>query len=65
MAADDLSQLRSEFPGWQFGSQWAAAVSGPDRRRVWGERIADGTLLVEWSASALRARVKAEEAASA
>jgi len=64
MAADDLSQLRSEFPGWRFGVRWAAAVSGPDRRRVWGERIADGTLLVEWSIATLRARVEEEESAA-
>jgi hypothetical protein len=64
VTADDLSQLRAAFPGWRFGVRWAMAVSGPDRRRVWGERIADGTLLVEWSAAALRARVEAEEAAS-
>jgi len=64
MAADDLSRLRAEFPGWRFGSQWAAAVSGPDRRQVWGERVADGLLLIAWSASALRVRVEEMEAAA-
>jgi hypothetical protein len=63
MSADDLSRLRVEFPGWRFGAQWAAAVSGPDRRLVWGERIADGAVVTAWSVSALRARIEAEEAA--
>jgi hypothetical protein len=60
----DLDQLRAEFPGWRFGAQWAAAVSGPDRRWLWGERIADGAVVTAWSVSALRARVEAEQAAS-
>jgi hypothetical protein len=30
---------------------------------MWGERIADGAVLTAWSASALRARIEAEEAA--
>ena len=63
MNEDDLSRLRVEFPGWRFGAQWAAAVSGPDRRWMWGERIADGAVVTAWSASALRARIEAEEAA--
>ncbi|HYB86802.1 MAG TPA: hypothetical protein VEC76_08130 [Streptosporangiaceae bacterium] len=60
---DDLSQLRAEFPGWRFGAHWWAAVSGPDRREVWGRRVADGALLTAWSAAALRLRIEAEEAA--
>jgi len=63
MNEGDLSGLRDEFPGWRFGAQWAAAVSGPDRRWVWGERVADGAVVTAWSASALRARIAAEEAA--
>jgi hypothetical protein len=30
---------------------------------MWGERIADGALVTAWSASTLRARIEAEEAA--
>jgi hypothetical protein len=60
---NDLGQLQMDFPGWRFGSHWWAVVSGPDRREVWGQRIADGALLTAWSASALRARIEAEEAA--
>jgi hypothetical protein len=63
MTADDLSELWAEFPGWRFGARWAAAVSGPDRRWLWGERIADGAVVIAWSVSALRARVEAEHAA--
>jgi hypothetical protein len=63
MTADDLSQLRVDFPGWRFGAHWWSAVSGPDRREVWGRRIADGALLTAWSATALPARIEAEETA--
>ncbi len=59
--SDDLSQLQVDFPGWRFGAHWWAAVSGPDRREVWGRRIADDALLTAWSATALRARIEAEE----
>ena len=36
----DLELLRSEFPGWQFGSVWASAASGPDARRVFERELA-------------------------
>jgi hypothetical protein len=36
----DLARLRDQFPGWRFGTVWATAASGPDRRRVWA--VKDG-----------------------
>jgi hypothetical protein len=55
---DDLSQLREEFPAWQFGTVWATAASGPDARRLWASR--DGILLTAWDAAELRVAIEAE-----
>lgn len=57
--ADDLTQLRDEFPGWRFGTVWATAASGPDRRRVWARN--GDVLLSAWCAADLRAAVSAEQ----
>jgi len=62
MHLDDLSELRTDYPAWNFGTVWTGAASGPDKRRIWARRAADGAFIVAWSASALRARVEAEEA---
>jgi hypothetical protein len=35
---DDLATLRKDYPGWDFGSVWASAASGPDARRLWAAR---------------------------
>src|SRR2546421_2920473 len=56
----DLDELRSEFPGWQFGSVWASAASGPDVRRLFGARAT--CLITAWTAAELAARVRQEEA---
>jgi hypothetical protein len=48
---DDLTKLRQELPAWNFGSVWASAASGPDRRRLWATR--DGMLLSAWTAAEL------------
>jgi hypothetical protein len=63
MLPDDLAQLREEFPGWRFGSVWATAASGPDRRRLWARN--GPVLLSSWNAAGLRAAVRAEETRSA
>ena len=60
---DDLAQLREEFPGWRFGSVWATAASGPDRRRLWARN--GDVLLSDWSAAGLRTKVKVEETRTA
>jgi len=54
---DDLSQLREAYPGWRFGSVWAAVASGPDRRRIWA-RCGD-VILTAWSAPELAAAIEA------
>jgi hypothetical protein len=56
---DDLSQLRAEYPSWRFGSHWATAASGPDRRRLWATR--DGVTVTAWDAAALRAEIVYED----
>jgi hypothetical protein len=59
---DDPSELRTDYPTWNFGTIWTGAASGPDKRRIWARRTADGAFIVAWSASVLRARVEAEDA---
>ena len=59
MEWSDLEQLRSEFPGWQFGSVWASAATGPDARRLYAQR---GTvLLTAWEAAELAAGIRHEQ----
>lgn len=60
MTSFDLDQLTSEFPGWQFGSVWATAASGPDARRVFAAR--DTCLITAWTAAELAMRLRQEEA---
>lgn len=55
-----MDQLRSEFPGWQFGSVWASAASGPDARRVFAARAT--CLITAWTATELAIRLRQEEA---
>jgi hypothetical protein len=62
MPSDDLAQLREQFPAWRFGTVWATANSGPDRRRLWARH--EDVLLSAWSAAGLRAAMLAEEARS-
>jgi len=59
MEQSDLDQLRVEFPGWQIGSVWATAASGPDARRIYAQR---GTvLLTAWEAAKLAASIRHEQ----
>jgi hypothetical protein len=57
---DDLARLREEHPGWNFGSVWATANSGPDQRRIWASR--DGILLSAWNAAELSRDIRREQA---
>jgi len=56
---EDLAALRAKHPAWRFGTAWASAGSGPDRRRVWASR--EGILLSAWDAAALSADIRREE----
>ena len=56
---DDLTKLRRDHPGWNFGSVWASAASGPDARRVWASR--DGMLLSAWTAAELARDIRRED----
>ena len=56
---DDLAKLRHDHPGWDIGSAWASAGSGPDARRLWAAR--DGVLLSAWSAAELARDIRREE----
>ncbi len=55
----DLAALREQYPSWRFGTVWATAGSGPDRRRVWAVR--DGIILSAWNAAALSEDIRREE----
>jgi hypothetical protein len=55
----DLDMLRQKHPGWQFGSVWASAASGPDARRIYATR--DGRLITAWTAAQLAAAIRGEE----
>jgi alkanesulfonate monooxygenase SsuD/methylene tetrahydromethanopterin reductase-like flavin-dependent oxidoreductase (luciferase family) len=55
---DDMSQLRSEFPQWRFGTVWASAASGPDSRRLWAQN--GNVLVTAWTAAELRLAIEAE-----
>ena len=57
----DIARLREQFPAWTFGTVWATAASGPDRRRVWAMR--DAILLAVWTAEDLAADIRRETAA--
>jgi hypothetical protein len=53
----DLAQLAATFPGWAFESQWVAAGTGPDQRRLWARK--DDVALSAWTADDLAAMVAA------
>jgi len=56
---DDLEQLRRQFVGWEFGTTWITAASGPDARRIYAAK--DGCLLTAWSAAELAVDIRREE----
>jgi hypothetical protein len=59
MVDDDVARLRREYPGWQIGTVWATAASGPDVRRLTAAR--DGVLLTAWTAAELARDIRREE----
>jgi hypothetical protein len=56
---DDLEQLRRQFLGWEFGTTWISAASGPEARRIYAAK--DGRLLTAWSAAELAVEIRREE----
>ena len=52
----DLAAIRTEFPGWTFGTVWTSAASGPDARRVWAMK--GGFLLSAWTTAELAANIR-------
>ncbi len=56
----DIERLREQFgdQGWQFGTVWASAASGPDKRRLYATR--DGVLLTAWTAEELIRNIQQE-----
>jgi hypothetical protein len=59
MLEDDVARLRREHPGWQIGTVWATANSGPDVRRLTATR--EGVLLTAWTAAELARDIRWEE----
>jgi len=59
MLEDDVTRLRREYPGWQIGTVWATAASGPDARRLTASR--EGVLLTAWTADELARDIRREE----
>jgi hypothetical protein len=59
MLDDDVTRLRQDHPGWQIGTVWATAASGPDARRLTASR--DGMLLTAWTAAELARDIRREE----
>ena len=57
---DDLARLRQDHPTWRFGTVWASAASGPDKRRVYAAR--NGVTLTAWTAAELSMDIRREEA---
>jgi alkanesulfonate monooxygenase SsuD/methylene tetrahydromethanopterin reductase-like flavin-dependent oxidoreductase (luciferase family) len=56
---DDLSRLREQYPAWRFGTVWASAASGPDRRRIWARN--GNVLVTAWNAAELRMSIARED----
>jgi hypothetical protein len=59
MLEDDVARLRREHPGWQIGTVWATAATGPDARRLTATR--EGVLLTAWTAAELARDIRREE----
>lgn len=54
-----MTRLQREHPGWQIGTVWATAASGPDARRLTASR--EGVLLTAWTAAELARNIRREE----
>jgi hypothetical protein len=55
----DLDDLHEEFPEWRFGTVWASAASGPDKRRLWATR--DSVTPTAWNRAELAMDIRREE----
>jgi hypothetical protein len=53
-----LAALSVQFPEWRFGTIWATAATGPDRRRLWARN--GDILLTAWNAAGLCEAINAE-----
>ena len=56
----DIQRLQEQFgdQGWRFGTVWASAASGPDKRRLYAAR--DTTLLTAWTEAELIIKIQHE-----
>jgi len=56
----DIQRLQEQFgeQGWRFGTVWASAASGPDKRRLYASR--DTTLLTAWTEQELVMKIQHE-----
>ena len=56
----DIQRLQEQFgeQGWRFGTVWASAASGPDKRRLYAAR--GTTLLTAWTEAELAVLVRHE-----
>lgn len=57
---DDTQRLQEQFgsQGWHFGTVWASAASGSDKRRFYAAR--DTTLITAWTAAELTILIRHE-----
>lgn len=55
----DLDELQDTFPDWRFGTVWASAASGPDKRRLYATRA--GITLTAWNQFELAEKIRWEE----
>jgi len=59
VVSDDVAALARAFPGYEFGSAFVTAASGPDYRYLWARR--DGVLIAAPSRSQLARELNARE----
>lgn len=59
--AEDIRQLREEFPDYSFSSTWRSAATGPDCRVLLAWRGGDTAPLAAFSAGELRRRMAEEQ----
>jgi hypothetical protein len=55
----ELARLCEKFPGWEFGTRWVAAGSGPDMRMYEARR--EGMTISAASAAELAAKILEHE----
>ena len=55
--ADDVAQLKAEFPGWYFEPYWQTVGNGPDARWLLGESLVHGKVTAP-DAEEMRRRIR-------